>query len=94
MVRVSTYLNFMGNADEAFTFYKSVFGTDYEVPIVRFGDMPSSPDAPTLSDVEKNQMLHIELPILGGASSDGDGHVGVDGAPTADRQQHDHPPRS
>jgi len=66
MSRVSTYLNFQGNAEEAFSFYKSVFGTDYLTPIQRFGDMPAGPGVPELSEDEKAMVLHAELPILAG----------------------------
>jgi PhnB protein len=66
MSRVSTYLNFMGNAEEAFEFYRSVFGTEYLTPISRMGDMPTNPNMPPLSEGEKNMVMHIELPILGG----------------------------
>jgi len=63
---VSTYLNFMGNAEEAFEFYRTVFGTDYPVPIQRMGDVPGGPGAPTLSEAEKQMVMHVELPILAG----------------------------
>ena len=53
MSRVSTYLNFMGNTEEAFRFYSSVFGTQISGEIARMGDMPSGPGAPPLSDAEK-----------------------------------------
>lgn len=66
MSRVSTYLNFMGNTEEAFAFYASVFGTEYSVPIMRFGDMPGGPGAPELPELERSQVLHVELPILAG----------------------------
>jgi PhnB protein len=66
MSRVSTYLNFMGNTEEAFTFYKSVFGTEYQSPIFRMGDMPGDPNMPALTDAEKQMVMHIELPILAG----------------------------
>jgi len=66
MPRVSTYLNFMGNTEEAFNFYKSVFGTEFLAPIMRMGDMPPNPGAPGLSDAEKNMVMHVELPILAG----------------------------
>jgi len=66
MPRVSTYLNFMGNTEEALNFYKSVFGTDFLSPIMRMGDMPPAPGAPELSDAEKNMVMHVELPILAG----------------------------
>ena len=45
MQRVSTYLNFMGNTEEAFAFYASVFGTEPEGPMMRMGDMPPTPGA-------------------------------------------------
>ena len=47
MSRVSTYLNFPGNTEEAFGFYASVFGTEFSVPLQRFGDMPSGPVPPS-----------------------------------------------
>jgi PhnB protein len=40
MPRVSTYLNFPGTAEEAFGFYRSVFGTDLQGPVYRMVDMP------------------------------------------------------
>lgn len=66
MPRVSTYLNFMGNTEEAMAFYKSVFKTEFLGPIVRMGDMPPGPGAPQLRDDEKNLVMHVELPILAG----------------------------
>ena len=64
MARVSTYLNFKGNAEEAFEFYRAVFGTEYLGPIQRMGDVPADPNGPTLSDAEKQMVMHVELPIL------------------------------
>ncbi len=66
MTRVSTYLNFMGQTEEAFQFYRSVFGTDFLMPISRMGDMAADPGAPALPDAEKDLVMHVELPILGG----------------------------
>jgi PhnB protein len=66
MSRVSTYLNFMGNTEEAFTFYASIFGTEFQGPVTHMGDMPADPNMPALSDDEKQMVMHIELPILGG----------------------------
>ena len=40
MARTSTYLNFAGNTEEAFNFYKSVFGTEFVGEIARMGDAP------------------------------------------------------
>ena len=66
MSRVTTYLNFMGTTEEAFEFYRSVFGTDYVSPLMRLGDGPAGPGMPTLTDAEKRLVMHIELPIIGG----------------------------
>ena len=66
MARTSTYLNFMGNTEEAFNFYKSVFRTEFAGPIGRMGAVPPPEGAPKLSEAEKNLIMHIELPILGG----------------------------
>lgn len=66
MIRVSTYLNFMGRTEEAFQFYRSVFGTEFVTPISRMGDMPADPSMPPLTDGEKDKVMHVELPILGG----------------------------
>ena len=66
MIRVSTYLNFQGNAEEAFNFYRTVFGTEFLGPIMRMGDMPADPSGPPLPAEEKNLVMHLELPILAG----------------------------
>jgi PhnB protein len=66
MSRVSTYLNFMGDTEEAFDFYRSVFGTEFVGELVRVGDMPSGPGTPELSDSDKKRVAHVELPILAG----------------------------
>lgn len=66
MPRVSTYLNFPGQTEQAFAFYRTVFGTEYSCDIARFGDGPGCPGQPPLSEADKNLILHIELPILGG----------------------------
>jgi PhnB protein len=66
MSRVSTYLNFMGRTEEAFLFYKSVFGTELSSDIFRMGDMPAGPEGPALTGAEKKLVAHVELPILAG----------------------------
>jgi len=66
MARVSTYLNFPGSTEAAFVFYKTVFGSEFASPIMRFGDMPASPGQPPLAEGETNLVMHVELPILGG----------------------------
>jgi PhnB protein len=67
MSRTSTYLNFPGNTEEAFNFYKSVFGTQFGGKgIQRFGDIPADAGHPPVSENIKKMVLHVELPILGG----------------------------
>jgi len=66
MARVSTYLNFMGRTEEAFEFYRGVFGTEYLGPIMRMDTAPPPPEGPELSEEEKAMVMHVELPILAG----------------------------
>jgi len=67
MSSVSTYLNFPRNTEEAFNFYKSVFGGDFfGGKIMRFGDMPPQEGAPTMAEGDKNLVIHVALPITGG----------------------------
>ncbi|MEO6069286.1 MAG: VOC family protein [Chitinophagaceae bacterium] len=58
MALINPYINFNGNAEEAFNFYKSVFGGDFAM-IMRFGDMPN----PNITEAENNKIMHIALPI-------------------------------
>lgn len=66
MAKVSIYLNFMGNTEEAFNFYKTVFKTEFVSPIARMKDIPLSPGDPQIPEKEANAILNIALPILGG----------------------------
>lgn len=66
MANVSIYLNFMGNAEEAFNHYKKVFKTEFTAPIMRMRDIPAQPGMPELSESEGNKVMHAALPILGG----------------------------
>jgi len=67
MSRVTTYLNFARNTEEAFNFYKSVFGGDFgSMGIARFGDIPAMEGIPPMAEADKNLVMHIELPILAG----------------------------
>ena len=67
MARVSTYLNFPRHTEEAFIFYKTVFGGEFGAGgIARFRDIPTTEAMPILTENDKNLILHIELPILGG----------------------------
>jgi PhnB protein len=60
MTTVNAYLSFNGNCEEAFNFYKSVFGNEFSF-IGRYRDMPSS-DQP-IPESEYNKIMHISLPI-------------------------------
>jgi len=60
MALINPHINFNGNAEEAFTFYKSVFGGEFAM-IMRFKDM-ESPEFP-VADHEANKIMHIALPI-------------------------------
>lgn len=64
--RVSTYVNFPGNTEEAFNFYKSVFKTEFINGIQRFEDIPNDPGQPSVAENVKKMVLHVELPLLGG----------------------------
>ena len=66
MARVSTYLNFARSTEEAFNFYRSIFGSAFNGPIMRFGDVPAQPGQSPLAEADRNLVMHIELPILGG----------------------------
>ncbi len=56
---LNVYLNFDGQCAEAFNFYKSIFGGDYDI-IQTFADGP--PDMP-VADGDKNKIMHVSLPV-------------------------------
>ncbi|TSC85658.1 MAG: PhnB protein [Parcubacteria group bacterium Gr01-1014_8] len=60
MTTINPWINFNGNAEEAFTFYKSIFGGDF-TKITRFKDL-ASPEFP-VSDTEAEKIMLITLPI-------------------------------
>jgi PhnB protein len=59
MTKINVYLNFAGNTEEAFTYYKSIFGG--ELQIFRFKDM--SMEGMNLSDADASKVMHVSLPI-------------------------------
>ena len=65
MARVNTYLNFPGNTEEAFNFYKSVFGTEF-TSLTRMKDMPRPESAPALLESDANKIMNVQLPITNG----------------------------
>lgn len=60
MATINPWINFNGNAEEAFTFYKSVFGGEF-TKVVRFKDIASA-EFP-IPEKEENKIMHIALPI-------------------------------
>lgn len=61
MTTVNTYLTFNGNCEEAFTFYKSVFGGEFS-SVNKYKDMPPM-EAQEISESEKERIMHVSLPI-------------------------------
>ena len=66
MARTSTYVNFRRQTEEAFLFYRDVFGTEFEGPIARLGDAPPAEGHPPIAAEDRALVIHIVLPILGG----------------------------
>lgn len=67
MSKTSTYLNFSRDTEEAFNFYKSVFGGDFvDGTINRFGEIPLQKGMLPITEEDKNLVMHVALPILGG----------------------------
>jgi hypothetical protein len=59
---VNPYLNFNGNTEEAFNFYRSVFGGEF-LALMRFKD---NPDCGNIAEAEQDGIMHIALPIGNG----------------------------
>lgn len=64
MATINPWINFNGNAEEAFTFYKSVFGGEF-AKVVRFKDIAS--DEFPVPEKEENKIMYIALPIGNGS---------------------------
>lgn len=62
MATINPYLTFDGQCEEAFNFYKSVFGGEFTY-LSKFGEMPPVEGMPSLSDEVKNRILHISLRV-------------------------------
>lgn len=60
MALINPHINFNGNAEEAFTFYRSIFGGEF-AKIIRFKDI-ASPEY-TIAEKDENKIMHIALPI-------------------------------
>ena len=61
MAQINPYLNFKGNCEEAFNFYKSVFGGEFPY-VGRYKDMPPS-EGQQVSEMDGEKIMHMSLPI-------------------------------
>ena len=83
MITINPYLTFNGNCEDAFNFYRSIFGGDF-AHISKFKDMPEDPKSP-ISESEKEKIMHISLPIndectiMGSDSSEAFGRATIQG---------------
>ena len=59
MATINPYLNFAGNTEEAFNFYRSVFGGEFK-NLTRFRD---TPEAARVPEKEKDKLMHVALPV-------------------------------
>jgi PhnB protein len=60
--QINPYLCFNGNCEEAFAYYKSIFGGEY-LGVNRYKDAPSEPGAAAVEDKFKNLIMNMSLPI-------------------------------
>jgi PhnB protein len=81
---ICPYLTFAGNCEEAFLFYKSVFGGTFQY-LGRFNEMPPMEGQPPMSEADGKMIMHVSLPIsketilMGSDSSEAFGHATVMG---------------
>jgi len=64
MASINIYLNFNGNCEEAFNFYKKVFGSEFET-LSKFSEMPNDPNF-VIEEADKNKIMHVSMPINNG----------------------------
>lgn len=62
MKHLNIYINFKDNCEEAFAFYQSVLGGEYEA-LSRYGELPAQEGMPPVADEDKNLILHMTLPV-------------------------------
>lgn len=79
MTQVNPYLIFNGNCEEAFLFYKSVFGGEFPY-IGKYKDMPAMEGCESISEQDAERIMHVSLPIgntvlMGGDSNQQSGEV-------------------
>lgn len=63
-MKLNPYLNFDGNCEEAFNFYKKVFRTEFnQYGIMRFGDIPAQEGMPLCQEEVKDRVMHVGINI-------------------------------
>ena len=67
MAKINPYLHFLGNTEEVFNFYKSIFGGEFAT-VMRYGDMSGQEGCENMPEENKQKIMHIALPVS-------DGHV-------------------
>lgn len=65
MATINPYLHFLGNTEEAFNFYKSVFGGEFSI-LQRFKDLPNQEGSKNISAEESEKIMHVSFPINNG----------------------------
>jgi PhnB protein len=81
MALINPYIHFNGNAEEAFTFYKSIFGGEF-TKIMRYKDL-SSAEYPIAAN-DANRLMHVALPIGKSSMLTGSDVLGIMGEVTED----------
>jgi PhnB protein len=66
MATTGIYLNFERTTEEAFLFYQAIFSGEFEGGISRMGEVPPQEGVSPLPEADKNLVMHVALPILGG----------------------------
>ena len=61
MATVNAYINFQGNCEEAFNYYKTVFGAEFSM-LNRFSEMPPQ-EGMELSEADMNKIMHVSMPL-------------------------------
>lgn len=80
MLKINPYLNFAGNTEEAFNFYKSVFGGEFTT-LQRFKDVPKDAGMGELPIEQQDKIMHVSLPIGKNNILMGSDSLGWDGKP-------------
>ena len=62
MTSINPYICFLGSCEEAFNYYKTVFGGEF-THVFRYSEMPPNSDCPPLDKGDENLIMHIALPI-------------------------------